>query len=213
MADDDGAPDDDGSGDLAPEDMDDLGDLGDEDGDGPGDDGDDTEGEDGKPWKPPSRSQWERAQRRLKKYADERRAGKGADVDRKLQAQLRGKEDGDDDGADASAEAELWRSRAAASDASAQLTAAGFSGTAAQARRLTRLIDLAGAKPDRDGRFDFTDDIEELKEDYPELFGGRGSRRNERGRRQHTAPERGGTPTKSASERTTDRLLKEAGYR
>lgn len=212
MADDEG-PDDDGSGDIAPEDMEDLGELGDGDDEGDGPDGDeDGEGKD-KPWKPPTKSQWERAQRRLKRYADERRAGKGgADVDHKLRDQLRGGKDGEDgEGKDGAAEAAVWRSRAAAADASAQLTAAGFSGSAAQARRLTRLIDLDGAKPDRDGRFDFTDDIEDLKEDYPELFGGRGTRRNER--RQHTAPNRTEPTKKSATDRTSDRLLKEAGYR
>lgn len=206
-------------GDINPEDMDDLGDLdnpddGDED---DLDDGDEDAGKEGddKEWKPPTKAQWERAQRRLKTYAAEKRKG-GAEVDRKLAAQIRGKDDkeGDDDGA-AAEEAQRWRRAAAQQSAAASLTAAGFNGTARQAARLTRLLDLDGAEPDRDGVFDWEDDVEELKEEYPELFGARGSRRNEGAGRLpkvRTAPTRDSATPDDPTQRTSDALLRAAGF-
>lgn len=212
---------DDDAGDLDQDDLDDLGDLGDDD-DGPddeadeGNEGDDTpgKGKADKDWKPPTRAEWERAQRRLKRYSAERRGG--SDPDRKLLDQLNGKggKDDDEDGNEDRAEAARWRTAAARGQAAAQLSAAGFNGSAKQAARLTRLIDLEGAKPDRDGQFDFEDDIEDLKDDYPELFGAKGSRRNER-----QTPDRGPGPNRERqrrqdpTQRTTAALLKEAGFR
>lgn len=215
MADDEGT--DDGAGDLDQDDMDDLGELGegDEDQDDEGDEGGKGK-DDAKDWKPPTKSQWDRAQRRLKKYAEAQRgAGKdGADVDRKLRDQLTGgKGDEDDDAEDARAEAARWRLTAARQSAAAQLSAAGFNGTAAQSARLTRLLDLESAKPDKHGVFDFEDDVEDLKDEYPELFGAKGARRNEGGasRRPNTTPVRG-QERKSATDRTTAALLKAGGY-
>ena len=224
MADDD----DDNAGDIDQEDLDELGDLGDGDEDTDEDDSDegdadDDKGKDGKPWKPPSRSEWERAQRRLRKYADEKRGktSKGtADVDRKLRAQLnggKGKDDaGDDDDSPGQEEAARWRLTAARQSAATALSAAGFSGSAKQAARLTRLLDLEDAEPDSDGVFDFEDDVEDLKEEYPELFGGKGARRNEqragRGRPGRTAPTRKDAP-ESATDKTTRELLRSAGFR
>lgn len=216
MADDEGT--DEGTGDLDQEDMDDLGELG---GDDDADEGDDDakgKGDDGKEWKPPTKSQWERAQRRLKKYASERKGDDGADVDKKLRDQLTGgkgkdDEDGDDDAASARAEAAKWRLTAARQSAATQLAAAGFNGTATQAARLTRLMDLEDAKPDRSGVFDFEDEVDDLKEEYPELFGAKGARRNEQreGRRPNTTPVRG-QERKNATDRTTAALLKAGGY-
>jgi hypothetical protein len=211
-------------GDIDPEDMDDLGDLDgpDDDDEGDEDGPDDDEGQgkdgDGKDWKPPTKAEWERAQRRLKKYAADKRGKGGAEVDRKLAAQLRGKAGKDDDESDsseASEEAQRWRRTAAQQSAAASLTAAGFNGTARQAARLTRLLDLDNAEPDSDGVFDWEDDVEELKEEYPELFGARGSRRNEGGGRLpkvRTAPNRDGAPKDDPTQRTSDALLRAAGF-
>lgn len=221
--------DDDEGGGLGPDDLDELGELGGDEGGDDDDERDDDEGEDDddKPWKPPSKSEWERAQRRLKRYADEkagRSRGKSgtADVDRKLREQLNGgkgktKDDaGEDDDSPGLAEAARWRLTAARQSAATALSAAGFSGTAKQAARLTRLLDLEDAEPDSDGVFDFEDDVEDLKEEYPELFGAKGARRNEqragRGRPGRTAPTRKDA-TESATDQTTRELLRSAGFR
>jgi hypothetical protein len=222
------ADDDDEGGGLGPDELDELGELGGEDDEGADDDGKDDEDSD--EWgddKPPTPAQWRRAQRRLRKFAEEKRTGKGASggkggVDEQLRRQLgagkrKGKDDaGDDDDSPGQAEATRWRVTAARQSAATALSAAGFSGTAKEAVRLTRLIDLEDAEPDSDGVFDFEDEVDELKEQYPELFGGKGSRRNERGtgrvRPGRTAPTRGGT-TETDTERTTRELLRSAGFR
>jgi hypothetical protein len=215
------ADDDNDGGGLGPDELDELGELGDED-DADTDDRDDDDaddGDEGKPWKPPSKSEWERAQRRLKRYADEKAGRKGAgSVDEKLRKQLggKGKDDaGDDDTSAGQEEAARWRLTAARQSAATALSAAGFSGTAKQAARLTRLLDLEDSEPDKDGVFDFEDDVEDLKEEYPELFGGKGARRNERagrGRPGRTAPTRRDA-TEDATSRTTKELLRQAGFR
>lgn len=210
---DDGRPDED-----LDEDLDD-----DEDGDGGDGGGGNDDDDDNAAWKPPTREVWERTQRINAARKQERNDAR-ARV-RALEAQLRGgKGDGDGEGAgkqqdgDAAAE-EKWRTSAARNSAATQLQAAGFSGTAKQAKRLTRLLDLANAEPDADGDFDFEDEIDDLRTEYPQLFGSTSSddeTRRPPARRPTTADRGRRTPRDADQDpttRTSDRLLRSAGVR
>lgn len=177
------------------------------------DDPDDDNPDDDPNWKPPTKGEWDRLQRRMKKLTGKPKA---SDVDRKLAEQLRGKgkkpaDDTDDDTRD-DGEAERWRGIAIQNAASAQIAAAGFSGTARQAARLARLIDTSDIQPNRDGSFDLEDEIEDLKEEYPQLFA-RQSGAGGRVPNVRTARNRGTGETKDPSQRTSDAMLKAAGYR
>jgi hypothetical protein len=201
--------DEDQGGDLDQGELDDLGELGD-----PEDEGDEEGTGNGSPgasgaWKAPSKSEWDRLQRRIKRLTKPATA----DVDKELQRQLggktKGKESEDEDGPNV--EAEHWRGVAIQNAASAQITAAGFSGTAKQAARLARLIDTASVAVGRDGSVDLEDEIEELKEEYPQLFGAPTGRRAAPQVRRQDGRE--GAPKKTPTERTSDALLRSAGYR
>lgn len=197
--------------DIDPVDLDDLGDLGD-----PEDDEPDEEDEGTPAAKPlPTADEWAKIQRKLQRQEDRitRLTGKTpkgkpvADVDRQLQRQLgKGKpaeEDEEQDGTD-------WRGIAIQNAAASQLQAAGFSGTAKAAARLARLIDTDGLEPDRSGSFDLEDQIDELREEYPDLFGaGQGTGRRpapvvRRADNRRSAPK---DPTRS----TSDAMLRAAG--
>ncbi len=202
-------------GDLSQEDMDDLGTL-----DGNEDDDPDEGGEDGdgKEYVAPSAEEWAKVQRKLKRQEDRitklvgkpPAKGRGKSPDQQLLEQVNGKGDADED--DESGEATRWRTIAAQQSAATQLAAAGFSGTAKQAARLTRLLDLADAEPDRHGAFDFEDEIEELAEEYPSLFtASKGTGRPPAPRVRRADDRR--TPKKDATQATTDALLRGAGYR
>lgn len=174
------------------------------------------DGGDGGEYKPPTKGEWERTQRRLKKYAAaaKRPAGKGGSVNDQLAAQLRGQKakDDEDEGGQDDGEAARWKGVAVRNAAAAQISAAGFTGNAKQAAKLAKLLDTDGIEPDRDGVFDLEDEIEELKEEYPQLFspGGDNSRRRAPAVRRGEARE---TPKKTPSERTSDKLLRSAGLR
>lgn len=164
------------------------------------------DGQEEKPYKPPTKGEWNRLQRRIKKLTEAK--GKApADVDRKMREQISGdKADEDEAPADS-----RWRDIAITNAAAAQISAAGFTGSAKQAARLANLIDRAGIEPDRHGSFDLEDEIEELKEEYPQLFSAEtGSRRNPRVR---TAPSGDKTPAKDPTELTSAKMMKQAGYR
>jgi hypothetical protein len=90
-----------------------------------------------------------------------------------------------------------------------ELIAAGLERDAA--KRAVRLLDLDGVEVDSSGDVDLDDQIEGLKEDFPELFSPKkGSatppvrRTSEDGRRNNG---------KSVDDRFADRLMKSAGYR
>lgn len=178
------------------------------------DDPDDDPDGDGKGWKPPTKGEWDRLQRRIKKLTN-----KGSDVDRQLLDQLNGgrpkggkpkDDDPDDDGGDDS-EAARWRGIAIQNAASAQIAAAGFTGTAKQAARLARLIDTEGLRPNRDGSFDLEDEIEDLKDEYPQLFTRQSAGRVPNVR---TARNRGGeSETKDPTRKTSEAMMRAAGYR
>ena len=170
------------------------------------DTGDEDEVQEEKPYKPPTKGEWDRLQRRIKRLTETK--GKGpADVDRKMREQISGgKADEDEAPADS-----RWRDIAITNAAAAQISAAGFTGSAKQAARLANLIDRAGIEPDSHGSFDLEDEIEELKEEYPQLFSAEtGSRRNPRVR---TAPSGDRTPAKDPTELTSAKMMKQAGYR
>lgn len=201
--------------DIDPADLDDLGELGDDD---PDDDPDDD-----KPYTPPSAEEYAKLQRKIKRQEDRitRLTGKTpkgkpvADVDKKLAAQLRtgGKATEDDDEPVDDGETARWRGIAVQQAAASQLQAAGFTGTAKQAARLARLIDTSDLEPNRDGTFDLEDEVDELVEEYPELFGkgqAAGGRRAPVVRR---TDQRGGRPKPDPTRATTDAMLKMAGYK
>jgi hypothetical protein len=206
-------PDDDtGTEDIDPADLDDLGEL--------GDDEDDDSGDEGKEYVAPTADEYAKLQRKLKRQEDRitrlvgRKGGKpAADVDRKLAAQLKGsKADEDDDEPADTAEADRWKGIAIQQAASAQIAAAGFTGTAKQAARLARLLDTSDLEPSRDGTFDLEDEVDELVEEYPELFNrGKGGRRPAPSVRR--ADVRAGRPKADPSRATSDQLLKMAGYK
>jgi len=203
-------PDDDGQ-DIDPADLDDLGDLGDA-------EQDEDEGKDDgeQEYTPPSKEDYDRLQRKIRRQEDRitRLTGKGpkgkasATVDDQLKKQLdSGREEPDEDD---DSESKRWRGIAIQNAAASQIAAAGFSGTAKQAARLARLIDTSDLTADRDGSFDLEDEIEELKEEYPQLFaqsvGGR------RAPRVRTAPVND-TPPKDPSRQTSQAMMRQAGYR
>lgn len=195
--------------DLDQDDLEDLGELG---GD---EDGDDSEEE----YTPPTKEAWDRLQRKIKRQEDRITGlvGKGpkgkkvADVDRQLQDQIRGgkgkaDEDEEDDGPDP--ETDRWRNTAITNAAAAQISAAGFTGTAKQAARLANLIDREGIAPDRNGYIDLEDEVEELKEEYPQLFSTGGDKRRAPSVRRGDPK---GTPKKDPTRATSDALLRQAG--
>jgi hypothetical protein len=191
--------------DIDPADLDDLGDL-----DEPDTDEDESEDEDGKkPYKPPSQSEWNRLQRRIKRLT-KAKDKPVADVDRQLARQLgtKGKAAADEDDEPDTSEADRWRGIAVQNAAASQIAAAGFTGTAKQAARLARLIDTGSIQPDRDGTFDLEDEIEELQEEYPQLFQAKDGRRP--APRVRRADNRQAAP-KDPTRATSDALLKEAG--
>jgi hypothetical protein len=200
---------DDIGGDLDQGDLDDLGELGDAEEDEDGADNG-SAGASGAPWKAPSKSEWDRLQRRIKRLTKPATA----DVDKELQRRLGGKppkgKDAEEDEDGPNVEAEHWRGVAIQNAASAQITAAGFSGTARQAARLARLIDTAQVAVGRDGSVDLEDEIEELKEEYPQLFQAASGRRVvPKVRRQDGS---GDAPKKSPTQRTSEALMRGAGY-
>jgi hypothetical protein len=181
--------------------------------DGGDDDGDDEDEE----YTPPTREEWAKLQRIAAARKIERNEARVELRSLRAAAAGAGKDAGDAKDTAKDEETDRWRTTAARSSAATQLSAAGFSGTAKQARKLTRLLDLAGAEPDSDGDFDFEDDIEDLKIEFPQLFAppadgvaGRPAARPttaDRGRR--TPRDAGDDPT----QRTSDRLLRSAGVR
>ena len=198
--------------DIDPADLDDLGDL------GGGDDEPDEDDEPDKPYEAPDAETWAKVQRKLARQEDritrllgKRPNGKpAADVDRKLAAQLgKGKPADEDDEDRDTGEADRWKGIAIQNAAAAQIAAAGFTGSAAAATKLARLIDTSDVELDRSGRFDLEDQIDELREEYPELFGG-GTRTGRPAPVVRRADNRRSAP-KDPTRATSDAMLKAAG--
>ena len=163
------------------------------------------DGQEEKPYKPPTKGEWDRLQRRIKKLTEAKRPA--ADVDRKLREQIAGGKDEEDETPVDS----RWRDIAITNAAAAQISAAGFRGSAKQAARLANLIDRSGIEPDSHGAFDLEDEIEELREEYPQLFSAEtGGRRAPRVR---TGPSGEKTPAKDPTATTSAKMMRQAGYR
>lgn len=155
-------------------------------------------------WSPPGKDDWEKLTRAAKARRKER------DDARRELAALKAKESESEQENAKPDEAAKWRETAARASAATSLQAAGFSGTAKQARRLTRLLDLANIEPDDTGDFDFEDEIEDLRQEFPMLF-----QRDKpvTSSRKPTTADRGGSAGAPGRDRTTERLLRAAGYR
>jgi hypothetical protein len=199
-------------------------DTGDDDGDG-----------DQEEYTPPTQEEWEKVQGALARRKQERNQARAERAKlrnelaeaRKATTTRNGDSvrdgDGDqqstsrdEDRDDRAAEEIRWRQAAARSSAATQLQAAGFSGTAKQAKKLTRLIDLDLAEPDDDGDFDFEEAIDELREEYPQLFRGEDKPTPPRQRRPTTADrgrDTGRDATRNPSDVTSQALLRQAGIR
>jgi hypothetical protein len=209
--------------DPADEDQDDLEDDGQEDED------QEDDGDEDKPYEAPDAETWAKVQRKIKRQEDritrllaERKTGgkpapkktAASDPDAELLRQLRGlgnRKGAQDDDDEDQEDGPDWKGMAIKAAAASQLQAAGFSGTAKQAARLARLIDTSNLVPNRDGTFDLEDEVDELKDEFPELFGARTGRRPAPVVRRNDP--RGGTPPKDPTRATDLALLKEAGYR
>lgn len=187
---------------------------GDDPNDDPGDDDTDTDPDDDD-FTPPTREEVERMRATMRARKEERDRAR-AEL-RKLKAS--GGDAGKDDDArrrdEQDAERERWRTSAARSAAAAQLTAAGFSGSAKQARNLTKLLDLTEAEPDKDGDFDFGDEIDDLKNEYPMLFrsGDEPSGRRARTTTADRGRDAGRDDTDDPTTRTSKAMLRRMGRR
>lgn len=206
-----------GTDDDAP-DLDDLGELGDDE-EGTDPSGDEDEGDD-EEWKPPTKAEWERAQRKAKRQEDRitRLTGKtpkGKSVDERLAAQL---QDGDDEDDEDEGDGKT-RSRRRAAPPQDDTKAKRMAGVAAlmgvgltkdQAKSAVRLLDLDAVELDDDGDADLEDEIEDLRERFPALF-----ERTVRYRRPpapgRRSPDRG-TPARTATEQTDEALFRQAGF-
>lgn len=204
------APENEGA-DLDPADLDDLGELGE------GEEADESSGEDD--YTPPDKDTWAKLQRKIQRQEERitrltrgkaAPAKSGTVVDQALLGQLgQGKSDEADQGEDD--QTSRWRGIAVQNAAAAEIKAAGFSGSAKDAVVLARLMDTSGLEPDRDGNFDLEDEVDALKERFPQLFAEpAGGRRP--APRVRTAPE-GKTPPVDPSRKMSDALLRGAGYR
>ncbi len=155
-------------------------------------------------WSPPSKDEWQKVSNAAKARHEELKSLRKELGE--LKKSLKGEEENQEDD-----EVKRWRSTAARNSAATALSAAGFPGSSKQARRLTRLLDLEDAEPDANGDFDFEDEIEALKEEFPSLFQEPGEPR--RRAPKVTTSDRGRSSGTTTRDRTTEKLLKQAGFR
>lgn len=141
-------------------------DEGDEDEDEGGDDeGDDEDDDDDSEYEPPTKAEWKKTQDALKKANAQAKKHRLA-AKKAASAKDGGADKKDVEKAISDTEAK-WRPRLVNKAAKAALLAAG----ASKPDRLIKLIDHDELDIDDDGEVEGLDDaIEELKEDYPELF-------------------------------------------
>lgn len=149
----------------------------------------------------PSREEWQKLTNAAKARKKER------DDARRELAALKSK---DSDAEKEPDEAAKWRETAARSSAAVAIQAAGFSGSAKDARWLTGLLSLKDAEPDESGDFDFEDAIDELKERLPQLFA---REKAPTSHRKPTTADRGGNSNGPGRDKLSDDLLRMAGYR
>lgn len=90
------------------------------------------------------------------------------------------------------------------------LTEAGL--TKDQAKRSLRLLDLDSVELDADGDADLSEQIDDLKSDFPELFGN-GKGKSQKAPRLPAGGQGGGrTPAQPKRDKTSEALLRQAGY-
>lgn len=163
-------------------------------------DDDDDDDDDKDAYVPPTKEEWEKTQAALKKANDEAKRRRLA----LKEAQAAG---GKDDDADDKVEKKVaeveakWKPRVINSAASAALLEAG----AEKPERLLKLIDHDDLDVADDGSVDGLDDeVDRLKEEYPELF-----KRTRSGGKVETGGRGGGKPKpKSATERQAAAILR-----
>ncbi|MCX4504572.1 phage scaffolding protein [Streptomyces anulatus] len=153
-------------------------------------------------WEAPSKERWEKLENAARARKEEVRALRKQVGELKAQS----KEEEPEESGESK-----WRAAAARNSAATALSAAGFPGSRKQAARLTRLLDLSDVEPDDNGDFDFDDEIETLKEEFPALFAEPGEQRRRAPR--VTTSDRGRTAGGTSKDRTTERLMKQAGFR
>jgi hypothetical protein len=155
-----------------------------------------------------------------------KRASKRAAAEAKKWREIaQGKRKADDDTDENKDEGPDFRTAALVSTGVTALTAAGYSGTPSRAQRLIELADLRGIEPDSRGLFssdDFGDVVDEIREEFPELFrseddedaasnrrqGPRGVNRRSSG----TTSNAGGGKKLTQDEKFANMLLGSAGY-
>lgn len=169
---------------------------------------DDDEGEEDGGYTPPSKEEWAKTQRALRKANAEAK---------KARLRARGKSSGaassgddSDDSGDATRDKATEREKRTAGLLA--LTSEGVSRD--QAKRLVRLLDLDDQELDEFGELDLEDQIADLKDEFPALF----AKEDDRGRRSPRPRTSGGRGRDSGEatapdEKHTQRLLRSAGYR
>jgi hypothetical protein len=155
-----------------------------------------------------------------------KRASKRAAAEAKKWREIaQGKRKADDDTDAPKDEGPDFRTAALVSTGVTALTAAGYSGTPSRAQRLIELADLRGIEPDSRGLFssdDFGDVVDEIREEFPELFrseddddAASNRRQSPRGvnrRSSGTTSNAAGGKKLSGDERFANMLLGSAGY-
>jgi hypothetical protein len=181
MADDEGTPDPDDTAD------DDSGD---------GDQSEEQQAE----YKPPSKEEWEKARNAAKKAREERDKARS-----ELASSRREKQTEEETAAERAAEQQKWQRTAVTNAAVAELQGAGY--TKAQARRLSKLIDLSNVDIDDEGDIDLEEEIEQLAKDFPPDKGvARGGGRVTTGRGREDSQ-----PKDDVDARFAKRLLRQSG--
>jgi hypothetical protein len=129
-----------------------------------------TTDEQAEEWKPPSKEDWEKIQAATAKARKDRDKYR-TDLNslRKAVKSADG-EEGTKTAAD-TAESDKWRGVAVKKAATVALKEAGFNGDAKALKRLIATIDLSQVEPDSDGDIDIDEQIDDLKDELPALFG------------------------------------------
>lgn len=164
---------------------------------------DDTEGDDDGPQQTETEKKLAKALAAAR--AERNEARKALAEARKAASKAKDDDEGDSKAAD-EAVTQL-ETRLVRQAALTELTGAGL--TREQAKRAVNLLDLDGVSVDDDGDVDLDDQIEGLKEDFPELFTAKGRPPVVRRAGQDGKARDG----KSVDQRFADKLMKSAGYR
>lgn len=156
----------------------------------------------------PEQAEWEKTTKALARVKTERTKARQelAQLREQLEKQNGGK---DDKPAETKPDPELRVKTVAVTSA---LVGAGL--TRAQAKKVSRLVDLSEVEVDPDGDADLDEVIEDLKGEFPGLFAGAeaGSKANARPRTAGGRSKDAGN-TRTPDQKNSDALLRAAGYR